>query len=305
YTNEQTKEEIAREEWLNKLDKMSEDELKNRESIYKTYLDMASMAEYSYKDGSIKEKDLPNGWQEVKFENDPNLSNIINMANNNDDGFQCSLLMNEEGKYVLSFRGTNEIIKDGKEDVNGIFTPDSPQARLALQTTEKLLNSGIIKKENLQLTGHSLGGRLASEVAVEYGLTAYTFNSAGVSLQTKNKIRNDLEKMNNSGKIINVCSANDKLTTVQNLGSFFADNHYLKPISNFLLTNNTLKSQQKQNILDKGTILIRNALFGADVRNVGGRKVISDAYGGHSITALRTSIGRRYADIQNKLNQNY
>ncbi|MDR1725991.1 MAG: hypothetical protein LBR28_06350, partial [Bacteroidales bacterium] len=39
YTNEQTKEEIAREEWLNKLDKMSEDELKNRESIYKTYLD--------------------------------------------------------------------------------------------------------------------------------------------------------------------------------------------------------------------------------------------------------------------------
>jgi hypothetical protein len=69
------------------------------------------------------------------------------------------------------------------EQYNNQFTQrkDKPTA------DEELRNKGIDSKD-LQLTGHSLGGRLAAEAAIKNKLMAYTFNSADVSLDTRRNL---------------------------------------------------------------------------------------------------------------------
>ncbi|MCY7297524.1 lipase family protein [Alteromonas sp. a30] len=58
----------------------------------------------------------------------------------------------------------------------------SRQHALAVRTTEILVSK--LKGRSLSLTGHSLGGGLASLAASKWGLTARTFNAAGLSKGT-------------------------------------------------------------------------------------------------------------------------
>ena len=56
--------------------------------------------------------------------------------------------------------------------------------KLAARISEELANKGILKYGDLQTTGHSLGGGLATAAAVANGLKATVFNPAGLLKNT-------------------------------------------------------------------------------------------------------------------------
>jgi len=260
----------GRIEWLGKVEKMTPETLKAQEKNWGKIAEMAGLSEYSYKE----KEGLPSDsrWKPAK---DSIFANIIAKKNNNNSGFHCELLYNEQTKqYVLSFRGTEvnsgmkEAIKDVGSDAVGSITNLDFQTQAANGVVKELLDQGIDPK-NIQLTGHSLGGRLAAEAAIKYNLTAYTFNAADISHQTKTKAG-----INNKANIINIVSANDNVVTQNGIGlgsskggvnAGNARSYYIGTSSNYM---------------------------------TGYTNVIKEAYTGHGIAALREVLEQRHKDIQ-------
>jgi len=280
--NMKTKERSeGREEWLKKLDSMSPAALAVQEKNYKQLSDMAGLAEYSYKE----KQGLPLGWDTIK---NSNLSALISKANTNNDGFHCELLYNDSTKkYVLSFRGTELTdVKDLADDLVGNYiksTQTKDAINITNNITKALLNSGIDSKD-LQLTGHSLGGRLAAESSMATGLVAYTFNAADVSWTTRNDAG-----INNKGNILNTVSSTDLLTNSPvGLGSNGGGiNH----------------QSTKKIISDYSSFPIINQPTLNDYMS-GYTNVINEAAGYHSMSPLREAIVQRHNDIVNKIKSN-
>ncbi|MDR3227163.1 MAG: hypothetical protein LBT56_05780 [Prevotellaceae bacterium] len=316
----------SKAEWLNRIKNMSDNDLEYQEKVYSTFTDMAGMAQYSYKDSDAIEAGLPEGWNEVDRNVSPTLSSIIDKANDNDYGFQCALLY-KDGKYVLAFRGTEfdrELLKDVKSDAKGAVTNLDKQTQAALEITRKLILDGKINTDDIQLTGHSLGGRLAAEAAVTHGLTAYTFNAAGVSAETNKVIAETNYNNTYKGQVINVSSANDFLTGLQNTVSSLTANEYVNNdfINNPIINNEYVKEKIAETAGYVGKALggvvggvvaektAEGVLFmqGKDFRTTGGVNVIREAYGenikeSHSIKFIKTALAQRYQDVENTLSQ--
>jgi len=255
----------GRKEWLERLENMSQEKLMAEEKYYKKLSDMADLAQGSYANDEDKDA-IPDIWNV-----DKKYANIIDETNDNIVGFQCELFYNEEtDQYVLSFRGTEffdrgllETAKDvGTDFVENFIKVPAGQTETALKVIEKLKEAGI-PLEKLELTGHSLGGRLAAEAAVAYGLTAYTFNAADVSLTTRKGTPNP------KANIVNTVSANDPLTA-----------------STYGLGN------------PKGG---RNYNWSSNTYSPGNTHVIKDAYGGHSIALLRQVLKQRHNDVKSRI----
>jgi hypothetical protein len=82
-----------------------------------------------------------------------------------------------DAKYVVAFRGTqgnSDWISNAKQ----AFGITSDHYEKALIIGEQIALSG---NQNVTLTGHSLGGGLASATAIASGQDAVTFNAAGLS----------------------------------------------------------------------------------------------------------------------------
>jgi hypothetical protein len=122
---------------------------------------------------------LPPGWNVVRSFNKPS-------------GIQATLY-NEPttAQYVLAFKGTvptsMEAIQadvgqlvNGTNEISGQYKDAIAIAKQVNDLSENLRTAG----STLTLTGHSLGGGLASFAALEVGLPAYTFNAAGLGEKT-------------------------------------------------------------------------------------------------------------------------
>jgi hypothetical protein len=100
----------------------------------------------------------------------------------NATGFQAGIYSNGHGDYVLAFAGTDfKSVADWRANVGqglGLSTAQYNQARVLAQDARDAFGS------NLAITGHSLGGGLASEASLATGVPAVTFNAAGLSDQT-------------------------------------------------------------------------------------------------------------------------
>ena len=103
-------------------------------------------------------------------------------------------------KYALVFKGTEVTsVKDWKANIQqgvGITTQQYDQA---IALTRRFQSR---YKDNLELVGHSLGGGLASAVALATGLHATVFNPAGVNEDTAKKYGNDLSKARDLDKCV-------------------------------------------------------------------------------------------------------
>ncbi|QJU59909.1 DUF2974 domain-containing protein [Sphingomonas sp. AP4-R1] len=87
-------------------------------------------------------------------------------------------------RYIVSFRGS----KTGEDWQNNLqqgLGMDAPSYAKALQIGRQLARSGA----EVTLTGHSLGGGLASAAAIASGREADTFNAAGLSDRTIGEAR--------------------------------------------------------------------------------------------------------------------
>lgn len=107
-------------------------------------------------------------------------------------GFQGMLLENN-GKYVFAFRGTEtesgvlELWRDlAITDIRDMGTGTAPQQmKDAMSFVHEVMNDAgldlTLNATNTTFTGHSLGGSLASMASYVYGFDAYTYNGFGIN----------------------------------------------------------------------------------------------------------------------------
>lgn len=102
------------------------------------------------------------------------------------NGFDAAIYQNDQGQYVVAYRGTDNWspVNPGDADDNalqglGFETGQYSDAIKLAKTAERVLGDG-----NVIVTGHSLGGGLASAAALATGASGVTFNAAGLSNQT-------------------------------------------------------------------------------------------------------------------------
>ena len=140
--------------------------------------DYARLAQAAYETGDP----IPDGWRKVDAEELKKLG-IDPSELDTESGMQASVYQNADGKYVLAFRGTElGLTVEGAKDVgNDILggTVTSFQVNDAISLSTKLAKA--VGRENVDFTGHSLGGELASAAALATGGAAVTFNAAGLS----------------------------------------------------------------------------------------------------------------------------
>ena len=217
----------ARRAFKAKVKKLPEKSRSYLKSVFNDLADLAVLANYSYKDSKV---DLPKGWTDLG-EQDPKIAGILKNTSASSflaSGLKCSLVAKGDRK-VLVFAGTDfpsdwssfdqitDFFVDAYEDVYGALNSDASQVKRAEKVVKELLDAGYVDLGNLEFAGHSLGGRLASEMAVKYGCPAVVFNAAGVSpdvYQIYEDARDSADELWR-GYILDVVSANDPLTVSQ------------------------------------------------------------------------------------------
>lgn len=171
-------------------------------------IDCLMISDFCYKKKDSN-AELPEGWKEATED-----IKIEEGCWENESGFKASLYYNEkENLYILTFAGT-ENLKDWITDIRqGIGLDDKKrgQYRKATELARKLQHK--IKKENLVITGHSLGGGLASIASATTGCNAYTFNAAGLHPKT---LKDQELSPNSMGQIQAYYSTDDPLNMIQN-----------------------------------------------------------------------------------------
>ena len=137
-------------------------------------------------------------------------------------GFAANIYRDANGDYVLAFAGTDptsvsDWATNAQQGVGGL----SAQHLQAIALAQHLARA--VGSENMVLTGHSLGGGLASTASVATDVPAVTFNAAGVHPNTvlAAAALGHHDAGLSSGQIRNYHVRGEILTTVQNpLGSF-------------------------------------------------------------------------------------
>jgi hypothetical protein len=142
-------------------------------------------------------------------------------------GFQAMLyqdFITGEDQFVLAFAGTNDLL-DWIDDIKQGLGYDSDQYNAAMDIARRLLelqnlfSAGTVAAPgNLFVTGHSLGGGLASAAAVAAGLPGHTFNAAGMHANTLNEqlYPGSMARYNNAGLYIDAYYVDwDLLSLVQ------------------------------------------------------------------------------------------
>lgn len=142
-----------------------------------------------------------------------------------DNGFRAQLFKNEEtGQYTLAVEGTDDMFLTshmGSQDrmtdlITGLLREDSKQFQAALEIGQAIANlpAGVV----VNITGHSLGGALASIIGLVSGSPTITVNAMGVpkSWLEKNGLSERYNKHDYNIKAL--ISADDILNTLQKFG---------------------------------------------------------------------------------------
>lgn len=262
----------AKSDFKQEVDAMPASDRAFLEYVYNDYADLAVMADYAYRDSKVR---LPEGWVDMS-EKDPKLDEIIEkytVSGRRPSGLKCSLMAKGE-RRVLVFAGTDfpsswkdmyqvmHFIIDAYEDVNGALNADASQVVLARRLVTELMEEGYVNKEALEFAGHSLGGRLASEMSVQFGCPAVLFNAAGVSPSVYEKYEEARESADKywRGYIVDVISANDPLTCAQKYMSGSSDP--------FVSAASDLLSVDRETV--DGVMSLGLGILGAVVENVSG-----------------------------------
>lgn len=107
------------------------------------------------------------------------------MLRDEQSGFDAAIYCNDQGQYVVAFRGTDQWFGPEGADIKanggqalGLTTEQYKQAITLAQSAVEAFGKG-----NVIFTGHSLGGGLASAAMLATGAPGVTFNAAGLSGQ--------------------------------------------------------------------------------------------------------------------------
>lgn len=166
------------------------------------------------------------------------LFDLVNTCNNakDNEGFHAEIFFNEQTKeYTVAFRGTemppslSSAIKFGKEweNIKSSYRDwiqtnlqqglgyNSRQYDMAKEIGEKIKQLSTEKNIKINITGHSLGGGLATVAGVVSGNPTTVFNPAGVHENTFKKA-GVLDKVQQGNyNIKRISDKNDVLTNIQ------------------------------------------------------------------------------------------
>src|SRR3546814_1531109 len=113
------------------------------------------------------------------------------------NGFDAAIYQNDQGQYVVAYRGTDNwgVANPGDADDNalqgmGFETGQYSDAIALAQRAEQVFGEG-----NVVVTGHSLGGGLASAAALATGASGVTFNAAGLSNERSEEHTSELQSL--------------------------------------------------------------------------------------------------------------
>jgi type VI secretion system secreted protein VgrG len=141
--------------------------------------EMASLANNVYQDSGA-----PTGFK--RLSDDPaNLPPRLKdfPFRNSTTGFDAALYRTPQGGLVIAYRGTEPSkLNDWEADLKQAAGFQSTQYDEAVELAKRVQAS--YPGENIQITGHSLGGGLAQVGSAATGYPATTFNAAGVNLST-------------------------------------------------------------------------------------------------------------------------
>ena len=100
-----------------------------------------------------------------------------------DIGFEAGLYALDTGGYALAFRGTDDwsLARTGDSDDNLAQGLGFGSLQHSAATIAAMEVSRAVGADQLQVTGHSLGGGLAAAAAGRTGVQATTFNAAGIA----------------------------------------------------------------------------------------------------------------------------
>lgn len=177
--------------------------------------DMALLSDDVYSDWMT----TPPGWKRIDYFGNKN-------HGYGENGFYAALYENtlNKGVYCLAYRGTEKkfediIITDIGQGLGEIFTSSKLTVSQHKQAVS-LVNAITIHysdKGNIYITGHSLGGGLASIAGLEHPeCETYTFNASGVIMPTIKKYVTN--KSSNAKNIKAYSTKGDPLTNIQKTG---------------------------------------------------------------------------------------
>jgi len=271
--------------WKKECEQTDTETLSYRLSYYQTFEEMALLSLHSYpgKQNEYSDAFEKSGYEKMQFWSGEGISGW---------GFDCTLYKKGDN-YYLSFAGTDSFLDGTGSWVQGAFTPTFTQSRMARSVMEELKSKEGFPMDKLIVTGHSLGGRLAAEAAIEYGVLAYTFNAAGVSMETKERLEKE-GKWNHPANIINIQAGNDGLTSFQEAISVGGKSPYV----NNSFVNSASKALGP--VFQLGLSISNN-----DITTVGGVVKIEESSGGHDMGSLYNDIVNRKKVIYNEIIKRY
>lgn len=166
--------------------------------------EMAWLAKDVY---NVDSSDAPEGWKKISA--DPKAFKNVQLSpdefNPKHIGFRSALYKSDDGRVVFAIKGT-ESLEDWKENAKQGIGMKSAYYEHTKQLAKKLQ---LIYGEKLEITGHSLGGGMASAAGVVTGAKTTTFNPAGLHSDTIKDY--DMNKVN-----INIYQVEGELlTTIQ------------------------------------------------------------------------------------------
>lgn len=197
-------------EYVDMVCKSAQDKLSAEEERVPE-LEMAAYSIAVYKDDDtnlITDYFKPSPLRDMSVISNPQERNgaekIANFINENEgkSGFNSEIYYDkDQDKYVIAIRGTefgfsSEAIKDGGTDLAFALLATSPQHDIAYKLAQTIKNSGI-PLDKIKITGHSLGGGLASIVGMITGCETYVYNPAHVSLEAAKHYKLDLSRQDN------------------------------------------------------------------------------------------------------------
>jgi hypothetical protein len=146
-------------------------------------LELAHLANDVYS-GNSKEENLPRGWRPARENELRRMGLNQRDFSNSKSGFQARLYINERDRtYALAFAGTTSG-QDMLQNLKQGAGLESEQFDSAINLTRRVkAHTG----GKLVLTGHSLGGGLASAASLVTDTKAVTFNASGLHRNTLNR----------------------------------------------------------------------------------------------------------------------
>lgn len=205
-------------------------------------LEALSLSECAYnKNSNYKNKNtkIPAGWTEITDLNKEFKNGINRKMIDHRSGFKARLFKNGD-TYILAFAGTEFEDEEGHIDLKDATTDykqsrgqddkDNGQFAQAVALSNEINENVKIKNAETEsndakliITGHSLGGGLATISGASTGAETYTFNASGVHEQTFKDQKVDAK---NTEHVQAYYSNSDILNIVQNnrtiLGALFS-----------------------------------------------------------------------------------